>query len=437
MSARRGRMRWAAAALGLLLPGGALAAQETEPPPPLPRAPVAFPPFQEATFADGARLLVVSRHEVPFVTVTAAFRGGAAVDPPGMAGLSGALADLLTQGTATRSPDDVARVVDSLGATLEASSSEDWVAATLSVLTPGLDRGLGLLADALMNPVFSEDRLALERTRALSSLKASLGEPRTVAERAFTRAVYGDHPYGRLETPASVTAWSRDALVAYHEAWIQPSNALFVVAGDVDVEGARAALERAFGGWTGHPAPSVTYEPVPRRAQPELVLVDVPGSVQAVVRAGHVLMRGDDPDWTALSVADQVLGGGSSGRLFRVLREEKGWTYGAYASLERRRDLGTFEVSLETRSEVAPDAIAAVLEQVRRMREEMVPPGSSRTPRSSWWAPSPWASRPPSRSRPSWPPTASWASPTAPSARTRTASTPWGRPTYRRWPGST
>lgn len=377
MSARLRPSR-AALAVAFALAAAPLAAQQTEPPPPLPLEEVDFPPFEERTLSNGARLLVVSQHEVPFVTVSAVFRGGGLADPEGMEGMASAAAQLLTKGTTTRSEAEIAEAMDALGGSLGASASDDWLSVSLSVLTPDLGEGLELMADVVMNPTFPPDQLEIVRQQTLSALRVSLGQPASLAGRAFARAVFGQHAYGRLETPASVQAWTRDALMAYHDAWLDPTNVLFVVAGDVTPSAATAALEDAFRGWAPGSVPEVEYGPVPERTQPEVVLVHRPGSVQAVVRAGHLLMEGPHPDWTALSVANQVLGGGASGRLFRVLREERGYTYGAYSSTDRRRDRGVFVATLETRNEVAGEAIEGLLDEIRRIRTEMVPPAELR-----------------------------------------------------------
>ncbi|MBW3536079.1 MAG: insulinase family protein, partial [Gemmatimonadetes bacterium] len=180
-----------ALAAALVAAAAPVAAQHTEPPPALPLEEVDFPPFEERTLSSGARLLVVSQHEVPFVTVTAVFRGGGLADPEGMEGLAGAAAELLTKGTATRSEAEIAEAVDAFGGSLGASSSDDWLSVSLSVLTPDLGAGLELMADVVMNPTFPADQLDSVRQQTLSALRASLGQPATLASRAFARAVYG------------------------------------------------------------------------------------------------------------------------------------------------------------------------------------------------------------------------------------------------------
>ncbi|MDE2774155.1 MAG: pitrilysin family protein [Gemmatimonadota bacterium] len=362
----------AAAFVTLILVVAVPASAQQEAPLPLPTEDVAFPSFEERTLANGARLLVVTQDEVPYVTIRAVLGGGSAMDPVDRVGLAAFTAQLLTKGTASRSADSIAEAIDFVGGSLDASATADWINVTLAVLEPDLGTGLALLADIVMNPMFPEEELELVRTRALSGLRASLARPSVLASRAFTRAVYGGHGYGRLETEETLRTIDRQSLEAFHDRWFRPINTVFVVAGSVTAEEIAPALEAAFQGWEPVSVPEVAYgtPPTPRR---EVLLVHRPGSVQAVVRAGHLLASGAHPDWTALSVANELLGGGMTSRLFQILREERGWTYGAYSAGTRRRDLGVWQAAVEARNEVVVDVIAELFAQVERLRTELVP----------------------------------------------------------------
>jgi zinc protease len=347
-------------------------AQEA-PPAPLPMGDVGFPPFVERTLASGARLLVVPQHEVPLVTVNLVLPGGNVADPEGREGVAGFVAQLLTRGTDARSQEAFAEAVDFLGASLGAGASDDWLTVSLAVVSPALDAGLDLMADAVLNPAFSDHELELLRTRTLSSLQFQLSQAGALASRAFTRHVYGAHAYGRLTTPASVQALERPSLVEYHERWFRPDGALFIVAGDVEPDVVADRLDEAFREWEGEAPPPVEHGAAPGRTQPEIVLVHRPGAVQAEIRIGHLIPPGNMPDWTALAVANQVLGGGSSSRFFRVLREERAFTYGASSNVARRRDQGTFTAGMAVRTEVAGEAIAELLALMEEMRRAPVP----------------------------------------------------------------
>ena len=354
------------------LPSGAAAQQDT-PPPPLPLGEVNFPEFQERSLSNGARLLVVQNDEVPYVTINLVLRGGSSADPVGQEGIASMTAQLLTQGTTSRTGEEIADATDFLGSTLGAGASADWTSISMGSTLPALSPTLELMADVVMNPAFPQDKFDLFRTQSLSALRIQASQAASIAARRYSRILYGsNHPYGRQQTPSSLEALDRDAILAFHESYFSPSTALFVVAGDIGIDQAAALLEDAFAGWDPRPVPSFAYPETPDRAQSEIFLVHQPGTVQAEVRVGHLLMRGDHPDWTALTVGNSVLGG-SNGRLFSVLREERGYTYGAYSSAGRSLDRGAFTASMAVRNEVVGEAVNELLSLIGEIRTEPIP----------------------------------------------------------------
>ena len=351
---------------------GALGAQQA-PPEPLPLEELDFPAFEERLLANGADLIVVPHHEQPFVTVNLVIRAGNASDPRNRVGVASMVAGLLTQGTEGRTALEIADASDDIGATLTASAADDWTSIVLGVVTPELDAGLALLGDIVANPRFSEDEIGLLRQQTLTGLQLQLGQAGFLADRELTRAVYGRHPYGLTASPETIQSITRSDLVAFHRRHYKPTNALVVVAGDVTVAGIEARLNEALGSWEPGASRPPTYFTPPVRETTEVVLVHRPESLQSVVRVGQTIMKGDHGDWIPMQVGNQVLGGSSSGRLFKTLREEKGWTYGAYSQASRRRDVGVFIAGTEVRTEVTDSAVAELLHQIERMRTELVP----------------------------------------------------------------
>lgn len=360
----------AAALAGLLAPGAT--AQES-PPPPLPLEELEFPSFEERMLDNGAEVLVVSQAEQPFVTVNLVVRSGTSSDPRNQVGVASMTAGLLTKGTESRSALEIAQAVDFIGASLTAGASTDWTSVTLGVLTPDLDRGLELMADVVMNPTFPQEELEILRQQTLTGLQVQLSQAGAVAGRTFTSRLYGRHPYGKLETPETVESLDQRDVRRFHMRYYKPTNALFIVAGDVEADDVVRRLNAAFGEWTPGAVRPPTYFAPPEREEREVILVHKPGSVQSEIRIGHLLMEGASEDWVPLEVATRVLGGGSQGRLYQVIREEKGWTYGAYASANRRKDVGVFQASMSVRNEVTDSAVAETLRQMEELRTAPVP----------------------------------------------------------------
>jgi zinc protease len=229
-----------------------------------------------------------------------------------------------------------------------------------------------LVADVGMNPSFPEEEVASARARALAQLQQWMADPSYVANRRFMERLYGAHPYGLYRSPESLGALDRQAFVDFHRAHFHPGNALLVVAGDVDPARVEAMARERFGGWARRGAVAPRYTGIPAARPTRIVLVHRPGAVQSSVRAGSLAIRAGDPDYPALLVMNKILGGGSDSRLFDILREQRGWTYGAYTDLNRPRDMGRVQAGMEVRSEVTDSAVAELLVQLRRIATEPV-----------------------------------------------------------------
>ncbi len=362
-----------AAAAPALLPAAAAAQYPTTPPPAAPVRPAEFPPFQEATLANGVRVVLVESHRDPVVAFRLTLPAGNAYVPAGKEGLAGMVAQLLTKGAGARSADELATAIESAGGSIGGSAGDDFVSVAGSVLSNNTALAMQLLGDAVARPTFPERELELARQQSLSALQLELSQPAAIARRIFDAAVYGAHPYGRSPTPASVRAITRADLVAYHQARLRPQGALLVVAGDVTMPQLRAVAERSFAGWTGAPAAAPALAAPAAPARTELVLVNRPGSVQANIVAGNLTGGPADPTRYAATVANKLLGGGTDARLFEILRERRGWTYGAYSSLSRPRGVGVFSATAEVRNEVADSALVELMAQLRRVGAEPVP----------------------------------------------------------------
>lgn len=357
----------------LALPLSAQDSFPSRPPAPTPLAPVRFPPFQEVTLANGMTLLVVENHEQPVVSANLSFRAGGLYDAGGKEGTAELVAELLTKGTPTRTASQISAAIEGAGGSLSASAGDDFLTVSTDVLTDYADLAFDLLGDVVRRATFPVDELELARTRYLSSLAVALSQPSSVADRLFRHELYGRHPYGRSPTTPSYQAITRDDVTHFAAARIRPGGALLVITGDVTLARAQALARKAFGGWAGTPALVPAAPAPPVRTATDILLVHRPGSVQGNIVIGNTTYLPTDPGYYAARVATQILGGGADARLFLILREQKSWTYGSYAGLNRHRGLGYFEATFEGRTEVVDSALVEMLHQVDRMRTELVP----------------------------------------------------------------
>jgi len=370
--------RAVAAVVGLLLstrPLVPLSAQgfPDTPPKPTPLKPVHFPPFEEATLPNGLQLVVIEHHEQPVVSATLSFRAGGVYDPAGKEGLSDLAAELLSKGTDSRSAEQIAATIEGVGGTLAASSTEDFLTISAEALSDQAGLVFDLLGDVTLHSTFPENEVELARTRALSALALQLSQPGAVAQRFFGSEIYGRNPYGRSATRESYRAVTRDDVTQFARQRLRPVGALLVVAGDVTDAQVRDLVAKAFGGWRGAPPPSPALPAPATRVATDLLLVHRPGSAQANIALGNTTILPTDAVYYPGRVATQVLGGGADSRLFLILREQKSWTYGAYASLHRYRGLGYWQATAEVRTDVADSALRELLHQIDRIRTEVIP----------------------------------------------------------------
>ena len=366
----------AGVALGASLLATAAGAQQrpypTSPPPPAPVTPAALPPFQQATLANGLRIIVVPSSEQPVLSVSLAMPAGSAHDPTGKEGLASMVAGLLTKGAGSRTAEQIAADIEGVGGSIGAGAGADFLTVGVGVLAPHAELAFRTLADVVQRPTFPQSEVDLARQQTLAGLQLQLTQPAALASRFFNQNLYGRHPYARSSTPASVNAIGRADLVAYQQARLRPSGALLVIAGDLTLDRARTLAEQHFGTWAGRAPAAAAFPKAPARARTEIVLVHRPGSVQSNIMVGNTAWGPADRQRYAAAVANRILGGGADSRLFQVLREEKGWTYGSYSDISRPLGAGAFVASAEVRTEVTDSALVELLAQLRRLRSEPV-----------------------------------------------------------------
>lgn len=343
-------------------------------PAPLPARSIQLPSPVETTLKNGLSIIVVPDNRLPLVSYRLAFRSGDAHDPAGLPGLTDLLTGLLTEGTATRSSRQIADQVAKMGATLSAGANSDYTTVAASSLTNFQDYILDLLVDVTLNPSFPENEVKLIKENTRESLRQQRAQPSFLASEMVSRVIFGEHPYSIIApTAESLEATSRDRIVSFHRLQFVPNNAVLVVAGDVDPNAAVKRVEGLFGDWRAAELPHDTFPEPPHRISREAYLVDRPGSAQSniVIANGGGITR-TSPDYFPMLLMHTILGANASSRLFMNLREEKGYTYGAYSSLDARRTAGSFRVSAEVRTAVTGDSLKEFFYELARVRSEPV-----------------------------------------------------------------
>ena len=334
---------------------------------------VSLPKAQEGDLSNGVHVIVIEDHRAPQVFFQLIVDGaGGYYDPPSIPGLATFTAALMREGTATKTSEQISEQLERLAANVAvgAGLSSTVAQVTGSGLTNNLDTVLALMADVLMNPSFPQAEIDRYKTRQRGFLMQNRAQPGFLAQERLSKALFGDHPMSRVTpTPAALDALTRDALVEFHNAHYVPDKAVLAVAGDMTLQQAIAKAEMAFAGWKRSGATIVpAADPAPTTGA-SISLVARPNSVQTNFRVGAQSIRRTDPDYDALTVANHVLGGGPTGRLFMHLREEKSYTYGAYSSFSATRVTGSWSAYTDVRSEVTDPAFTDLMAEIKQMRD--------------------------------------------------------------------
>ena len=351
---------------------GAPGVDRAVPPAPVPLRPFHVPDVHRRTLSNGLKVLVAESHDLPVVSFGVLLPAGAAVEEDARAGLAVLTGDLLESGAGGRSGARIAEELEGLGVLQDSAVSWDSTHVGFTALRSTLEPAAEILADLLLRPAFPEDEVARLRTERLAAIAQRRSSPGTLANEVALRFIYArGSPYARSlgGVPESVEGLTRQDVREFHATRYLPAGATVIAAGDLSADEAAGLAERAFGGWVGAPAAGGEGE---NRANPGgagIVLVDRPGSVQAEIRVGHVGISRADPDFFAVTIMNQVVGGAFSSRLNLNLRERHGFTYGVSSSFAPRRGPGPFLVSTAVQTEVTGPAVMEILRELRGMRE--------------------------------------------------------------------
>lgn len=343
------------------------------PPRPIAAREVKFPPYAVKTLANGLQVIAVSHHEQPAVSVRLIVRAGAAQDPDDKPGVAALAATLLDQGTTTKTAEQIANAVDSIGGAMGTGAGSDLSFINAVVMKDSLTFGLDIVADVAQHPAFAAEEIERQRQQSLSGMQVSYDDPEFLANIVFDRLVYGFHPYGRPQsgTPQSVAAITRADLLAFHKKWFGANNAILAIVGDVTADEAFAGAERAFGKWAKSEAePARGAEPPPPTRR--VVVIDKPGAVQTEIRVGNIAIPRKHDDFMALDLASKVLGGEGANRLHRVLRSERGLTYGASADFNALKQAGDIVAQTNTRSETTGETLRLIVDEIWKIQRERV-----------------------------------------------------------------
>jgi zinc protease len=319
----------------------------------------------------GVTAWLVEDHSLPVVTLSVAFRGGAALDPAGKSGLANLACDLLDEGAGELDSSAYHGKLEDLATSLDIDAGDDTVGISLRSVTANLGVSLDLLHLALVAPRFDDAAVERVKGQLLAALAHDERQPRGIADRLWQKSEFGDHPYARrltgtAETIAAITA---DDMRQFVRDRFAKDVLIIGVVGDITPDALKALLDSTFGDLPDHAAPG-SVPPLAVRAQGEFLLAKLP-IPQSVVVFGQPGIKRDDPDWYAALIVNQILGGGGFGsRLTEEVREKRGLAYSVYTDLRPMAEGGVIAGGVATENARVAQSIAIIRDEWQKMHDD-------------------------------------------------------------------
>ena len=364
-------------ALSLAIGAATANAQTQSPPAPGPLRPYVFPQVNQFQLANGLKVIVVEKHNLPEVEGRLIIDAGAQREPAAKNGLASLTGRLLSEGAGDLSGAEIARQIDALGAQYQTGGGYSTSFADVVALKNVFPQAMQLAAKTVISPSFPANEFTRVKNQAIAAYQQSHARTSGLANDAFIRAAFDTTaPFSRPPngTTASINALTRDDVVNWHRTMYAPSAATLLLVGDITPAEAKSVAQQAFGSWSATRAAATPISnPIHTSSGTRVILVDRPGSVQSTIIVGQPGFQATDPDYIPMLALNHVFGGAVSSRLNNNLREKHGYTYGAFSGLDLRPGAGLFQMSSEVRTNATDSAIAEAISEYNRLVSETVP----------------------------------------------------------------
>lgn len=338
----------------------------SKPPKPLPAKAINIPKPANFTLPNGLKVIVVRNTKLPKVSATLTIERGAIFegDKAGYVEMAG---QMMMRGTKKYTKAQLDEEVDLLGGSLNASSSNAFA----SALTTNFEKMFALMAEVALSPNFNADELEKIRKQTLSGLEQQKEDANSIARNVSGALMYGlKHPYGEVETIETVKKVTLEDVKKYYATYWKPNISYLVFVGDISVDGAKALATKYFGKWVKGNVVKPTYAFPTVTQKPIIALVDRPQSVQSVINiVSPITLKPGDGNVIPSRIMSAVLGGGSNGRLYKNLRETRGFTYGAYSNISSDKLVGSFRASASVRNEKTDSAVGEFINEFNKIRK--------------------------------------------------------------------
>ena len=341
----------------------------TQYPEPAPAPEIQIGSAKTFTLPNGLQVFVVENHKLPRIALSLVFDRDPIFEGD-KAGVMGLFGDMMMGGTSRYSKDKLNEAIDQIGAKMSFGSGS----ASASALTKYQDTLMEIFKDVLLHPVFPQAELDKLKKMKLSDLEYAKNDPGTISRVVRNAVMYGkDHPYGESVTSQTVQGLEVEDFVQFYNTYYKPNGAYLAIVGDITFEVAQELVAQYLSEWETGEVPTHAWAPSVAPSSNQVVLVNRPSSVQSVINVSYpISFTQNSPDRIAVTLLNYILGGGSSSRLFMNLREDKGYTYGAYSSISPDRLVGEFSANASVRTAVTDSAIYEFLAEMRRLNAQTI-----------------------------------------------------------------
>jgi zinc protease len=332
----------------------------------------AEPLARKTVLSNGLTLIVAERNHLPTIHLQVLLRAGSRLDPPEKKGLAALTAELLPQGSSKRDAVQINRLIDSVGGSFFATAESDYSAFNLAILKKDLPLGLSILSEVLLDPGLAPAEMARKTAELKARLKRMEEDPRQVTRLAFSRKLFGSHPYACPSEGSSdgLSAITREDILDFFNSYYRPNNATIILVGQISLEEAIRLLEGSLKGWSPAPIPKPVLDRPPQITQPVIEKIDRSIS-QANIVWGHLGIARSNPDFYALQVMNYSFGGGGFvSRLLDHIRDNLGLTYGISSSFDARQDAGAFSITIETKNQNTNRSLEEIKKELKKLLDQ-------------------------------------------------------------------
>ena len=335
-----------------------------------------IPDIWNESLTNGLKVFGIEHTELPMVRFEITFDGGLLLDDPAKPGVANLISDMMMEGTKNKTPEELEEEIELLGAEFHMYTAREEIILTVNTLSRNYEKALKLAEEIILEPRWDEEQFELAKTRTINSIRQRSADPNHLAYTTFNKLAYGkDHIFANftMGNEQSVNSITLEDLKTYYNKNMAPNISCFHIAGDVTKEEVLNSLKSLESKWQSRDVEFPVYKTPSGPENSKIYFVDVPGAKQSVIYIGYLALSRDNPEFYATTVMNYKLGGSFNGILNLILREEKGYTYGARSNFSESKEKGAFIASASVQSGATLESAQIFRDEMKKYREGLSP----------------------------------------------------------------